>query len=441
MKKILVILIALSFICLPSFAEEGDHDGYIIKYNNSDKLHVVEEVPVMLFGFDSDIEYIEPNYYCELFGSLPTVNLPYTEGNNWNLEDINVSPMWESGVYGDGVTVAVLDSGIDVDESLSASVISAESCVSGEVSSNGGDITGHGTYVAKIIASQWGEKTLAGIAPNVKIKGYKCFRKVDGKARASSADIVSAINKAVADGCRILNMSFGSASESYSILDAVNDAASKGVLMFAAAGNDGNDTINYPAGYSKVTGVGSTSKGKTRSSFSNYNSSVFVVAPGGAVPVDVEVKVSGDWSVTRLSGTSFSTPTVAAVAALCLSMNKNLDTASFQELLKNTSTDLGDTGWDNYYGYGIINGEKLFKSLFAVPSKEDANGKTEYTVYIEGITEGDKGIMLFKSDKGVNAGGFTAKDGMVTATFSCKVTVPETVFLWDEKLSPIKRID
>jgi len=268
--------------------------------------------------------------------------------------------------------------------------------------------------------------------------------KPDGKqlsGKAVKLYTFDALNKAVADGCRILNMSFGSASESYSILDAVNDAASKGVLMFAAAGNDGNDTINYPAGYSKVTGVGSTSKGKTRSSFSNYNSSVFVVAPGGAVPVDVEVKVSGDWSVTRLSGTSFSTPTVAAVAALCLSMNKNLDTASFQELLKNTSTDLGDTGWDNYYGYGIINGEKLFKSLFAVPSKEDANGKTEYTVYIEGITEGDKGIMLFKSDKGVNAGGFTAKDGMVTATFSCKVTVPETVFLWDEKLSPIKRID
>ena len=441
LRKIFVLLMVLSFLCLPAFAEEGEHDGYIIKYRDSDKLEVVSEIPIMLFGDTSNIEYIEPDYYYELFGSEPTWNQPYIQGKMWNVENINVPAFWNAGVYGNGAKIAVIDSGVTVDDTISHAVESAVTCVSGEPLTNGGDISGHGTNISKIIATSWGVNTVTGIAPEVKIRSYKCCKMVNGDSKVVSSAAISALDMAVKDGCKIVNMSFGGPSNSASLETAINNAAAKGIILVASVGNNGDTTLNYPAAYSSVIGVGSVNHRNLRSFFSVYNSSVFVVAPGEMIASEVKDNEDGSFGITRISGTSFSAPTVAAMAALCLSMKPDLNHTGFEKLIAETSTDLGETGRDNYYGYGLINGEKLLKSLFVTPTKKLENGKTECTVYVEGVKNDDAGIVFFQTENGVKNGEFTAKDGLVTVTFSGVIPVPDRVFVWGSNLSPIKRID
>ena len=106
--------------------------------------------------------------------------------------------------------------------------------------------------------------------------------------------------------------------------------------------------------------MGSIGQTLTRSSFSNYNTSVFVTAPGEKL-TGLGYSSSNSYSVAKSSnkGTSFSTPVVTAMAAIARQINPDITTDTFKEFLKATSTDLGTTGYDKYYGWGLVDIEKF----------------------------------------------------------------------------------
>jgi subtilisin family serine protease len=167
---------------------------------------------------------------------------------------------------------------------------------------------GHGTMVSGIVHL---------VAPTARIMPLKAFGP-NGSGYIS--DVVRAIYYAVRAGASVINMSFSTAQSSPSLNNAVTHAAQSGALCVAAAGNDGEQILVYPAAYSGVIGVASTSNSDVRSTFSNYGSSlVWVAAPGEGV---ITTYPYGTWAAGW--GTSFSTPFVSGTAALVLQAGGSL---------------------------------------------------------------------------------------------------------------------
>jgi subtilisin family serine protease len=207
---------------------------------------------------------------------------------------------------------------------------------------------GHGTMVTGIIHL---------VAPTVKIMPLKAFH-ADGTGYMS--DVLRAIYYAVQNKANILNMSFDFPTSDQELESAVDFANSKGAICVASVGNDGENTMVYPAGYGNdVMGIASTSNSDTLSSFSNYGQNlVFEGAPGEAI---VTTYPYGTYAAGW--GTSFSAPFVSGTAALLRNVNVNLNESSASKALANaqeSSTNLGHgildvysavAAWRSVWGY------------------------------------------------------------------------------------------
>ncbi len=164
---------------------------------------------------------------------------------------------------------------------------------------------GHGTMVAGIIHR---------VAPKASIMPLRVF---DGTGHGELFDVVRAIYWAVDHGARVINMSFSLETFSPELMRAVNYAARRGVVSVAAAGNDGQQTIVYPAALGNTLGVASTTSGDELSAFSNRGSDLVTVgAPGENL---VTTFPGGGWALA--SGTSFATPWISGVAAIFADKN------------------------------------------------------------------------------------------------------------------------
>ncbi|MBQ2696111.1 MAG: S8 family serine peptidase [Clostridia bacterium] len=283
-------------------------------------------------------------------------NLPVTLYETaWNQEAIKVAFPQSIGCRGNGVTVAVIDSGIQEIGVLEGRVLPGYNYIAN--SSDVTDHAGHGTFVSGIIA--------AG-ADQCKILPLKCFEGSTTDLQYILAAIYDAVVTCDVD---VINMSFGFGRELEELSEAeraeviatmnqyVSNASSLGTLVVAAVGNDGDTLLHYPAACTDAVGVGAVDQSNSHCFFSQYNESVFVVAPGAGVVSTAIEGYTGD------SGTSFAAPHVTALAAIARSMNPDMTTAEFKALLQNTATDLGATGRDNYYGYGLLDCEAAVKEL------------------------------------------------------------------------------
>lgn len=248
------------------------------------------------------------------------------------------------------VKVAVIDSGIDRNHpDLKGSIIKSTNMMN---PMNPTVPYLHGTHVAGIIAAKKGNGIGGyGMDPNAKILSYDVS---DGSMYIFDYTIANAISKAVDQGADIINLSLGSPSTSYVLQDAVEKAINKGVVVVAAAGNEASDEPSYPADYEGVISVGSVNSHKKLSSFSSYGASTDLVAPGENIyaPYYDDQKKS---TFAYLSGTSMASPAVAGVAALLLSKHPKLKPAEVEYILEKTATDLGEKGFDDKYGNGLIN--------------------------------------------------------------------------------------
>ena len=184
---------------------------------------------------------------------------------------------------------------------------------------------GHGTMTAGIIHL---------VAPTAKIMPLKAF---SSNGSANIADVIEAIYYAVSRGARVISMSFDSQVGSQEFKKAIEYAVSKGVICVASVGNDGKKVTVYPAGYSSVVGVASTSNQDNRSSFSNFGSATDLAAPGEAiVSTFPRNRYALGW------GTSFSAPMVSGAAALMIQMDADITQRDVEKALSEAVEIRGD---------------------------------------------------------------------------------------------------
>ncbi len=288
-------------------------------------------------------------------------NDTYYADHQQDLRLINVPGAWLT-TRGSGVTVAVLDSGLDAThpDLAGLTVVSPRNFVSGSAEYGTATVTdgvGHGTHVTGTIAARTNNANgIAGIAPDVRIMPLKVL---DDTGGGVFSDLADAVDYAVAQGADIINMSLGGSldASTAAFVQTVMDAArSAGVLVVAAAGNDGVSTPFYPAAVPSVVSVAATDNAASAATrdlkavYSNYGPTIDIAAPGTAITSTVPGGSYATWD-----GTSMASPHVAAIAALVEAGHPAWTPADVETALERTAVDLGAAGRDDSFGWGRIN--------------------------------------------------------------------------------------
>lgn len=237
--------------------------------------------------------------------------------------------------WGQGLRIAVLDTGVGTSDQFGNAIVRKELV---DLPDNPGDQNGHGTAVASIIASE------LGLAPDATILSY---RVADDTGSSNTFLIAQAIIEAVDSGADLINISMGSRSHSSALQRAVDYASESGVVIVASTGNEGYESVAYPAAYEGVVGVGAVDARGELLDFSNRGD-VDLVAPGLALTS----AWTGNQQVS-FSGTSASAPVVTgSIAAVMSSQQVNASTAL--SILTLQANEAGAPGYDPGYGAGFV---------------------------------------------------------------------------------------
>ncbi|MBU2666442.1 S8 family peptidase [Actinoplanes bogorensis] len=271
----------------------------------------------------------------------------------WDFNKISVASAWTKST-GSGVTVAVLDTGVDAKHpDLAADLVGGYDAIANTAGVTT-DPNGHGTHVAGTIAAVTGNGIgISGIAPGAKIMP---IRVLNDKGSGYMSDTAEGIIWATDHGAGVINMSLGATSQVTAVTNAISYARSKGVVVVAAAGNERQDgsPTSYPAADAGVIGVAATDSSDKVGSYSNAGSYVDVAAPGSSILSTYPTALGGKTGYATMSGTSMASPHVAAVAALLKAYDKSLTPDQVESALETSAVDLGTKGRDNDYGYGRI---------------------------------------------------------------------------------------
>jgi thermitase len=303
------------------------------------------------FAKDKRVVYAEPDIELHLTLANPNDAL-FTE--EYSHQRINSLAGWTlyPGVYSSsgGPTIAVVDTGIDTNHpDLVGHIDTAKSRCFGFLCVLTGyeDDNGHGTHTAGTAGAAANNGVgIAGVAFNTKIMALKVC---NAAGTCSTSDVASAVNYARTNGAKVVSMSLGGGGTA-TLQTAVTNAWNAGLVLVAAAGNDGNATLNYPAAYQEVISVAATDASDRRASFSNANGDVELAAPGVSV-----VAPYNDGGYRYLSGTSMATPHVAGLAALLFGQHPTWTNAAVRNQMDQCSDDLGALGRDTSFGFGRIN--------------------------------------------------------------------------------------
>jgi subtilisin family serine protease len=285
----------------------------------------------------------------------------------WGVERINADDANDLGYTGEGVRVAVIDTGVDqTHPDLKDKVVAWKDFV--HDLSEPYDDNGHGTHVAGTVAGDGDGGIQTGVAPQADIIGAKAL---DSQGGGFISDIIQAVQWSVAQDADVISMSLGG-PENPVFTTVMEQAAAAGSIPVISSGNLPSTkdlTVNaadvlevgYPGDEDAVITVGATNPQERRAYFSAYQSDSGddvkpeVVAPG----VDVESALTTYYNpretYTKLSGTSMAAPHVSGLAALVLAENPDMSVGQFETLLKQTSTDLGPRGTDDKHGFGRVN--------------------------------------------------------------------------------------
>jgi thermitase len=332
-----------------------------------------------------NVQFAEVNSQSKhILASAP--NDPSYAAQQWNLNntgqaggkpdaDIDAPEGW-AAAYGtdalgntlfpttlNGPVIGIVDTGIDSSHpDLAGKLVACANALTtlGVVSSGRcSDDNGHGTHVSGIATARTNNGIgVAGTAPGSRIAMCKAL---NAGGVGFVADIAACMNWLRSQGVAVISMSIGggaSSTEQSAVTSIWNGG--NGTLMVAAAGNDSNSTLEYPAAYPEVVSVASTTNTDGHSSFSNTNSDVEVAAPGSNVYSTYTNGVTH--SYTSLSGTSMATPHAGGVAAMIKLKNPSFTAAQLRAALDAAVDDLGPAGRDVTFGFGRLNLAKAMGS-------------------------------------------------------------------------------
>jgi thermitase len=289
-----------------------------------------------------EVEFAELDWLLPLEQMIP--NDPfYLDPNAWALQKINAPDAWTMNTGSPSIIIAILDTGVEgTHPDLSANMVPGWNIVNNNADTT--DVQGHGTMVAGTAAASTNNSVgVAAVAWNCRIMPVRI---ADSSGYATVSDVANGLTWAANHGARVANISFNANGYS-TISSAANYFQTKGGVVAVAAGNGGTSVQTADDPY--MLTVGATDSTDTLFSWSNRGNNLDVVAPG-------HVATTGPGGTyAAADGTSFAAPIVAGAAALLFSANPGLTPSQVQNILKQSSDDLGATGWDSTYGYGRIN--------------------------------------------------------------------------------------
>ena len=344
---------------------------------------------------DPTVEYAEPNWLRQP-SRVPTDQFFNAQ---WHYELINLPEAWDTTVGSDSVIVAVIDTGVLVQHpDLSTRLIGGFDFISDPLQANDGDgiepnaedpgddpqgasSSFHGTHVAGTVGAVTDNASgVAGVTWQTRIMPLRVL----GVQGGTAADISQAIYYAAGlpnvsgtvppERADIINMSLGGLGFSQTEQDAILAARAQGVIVIAAAGNANTSAFHSPASLVGVISVAAVDLNSAKAPYSNFGSGIDVAAPGGNTSVDhngdgyADGVLStlgtdqGDFNFRFYQGTSMAAPHVAGVVALMLAVNPSLTPDDIDRLLAGThpsttiriTRDLGQPGWDDIFGHGLI---------------------------------------------------------------------------------------
>jgi len=305
------------------------------------------------------VVHTEPERLATASGLVP--DDPFFS-SQWHLADIGLPAAWEHGT-GNGVTVAVLDTGVSEGTDGYGRLLAGRDFADND--DDPSDHDGHGTHVAGTIgqATDNGYGT-AGVAPGAAILPV---RVLGASGSGSLADVADGIVWATDQGADVINLSLGAGGGAWVLESAIDYAVRNGVVVVAASGNDGRSSVDWPAAYDNAIAVGAVDAAGRRAPYSNGGSALDIVAPGGDTGADLdgdgyvdgvlqETWQDGSLSFWFLQGTSMATPHVAGVAALLVEQVGN-DPEKVRDLLLQSAQDADRAGFDTSTGWGTLDAQ------------------------------------------------------------------------------------
>lgn len=299
--------------------------------------------------------------FAELDRRVPaslSPNDPYV-GSQWHLNVIGAPTAWDT-TQGAGVTVAILDSGVNgAHQDLSGRMVAGWNVIDGN--SNTSDVHGHGTVVAgSAVASLNNGMGVAAIAGGARLMPV---RVADATAYAYFSDVAKGISWAADNGARIANVSYGGVAGSSSVRSAADYMRSKGGLVVVSAGNNGREETTGAT--TSMLVVSGTTSADALASWSSWGSFVTIAAPGDGIWT---TDIGGSYRAA--SGTSFAAPIVAGVAALVMAARPDLSNSQVENILYSSAKDLGDVGRDKLYGFGRVNAAGAVQAALATKATD-----------------------------------------------------------------------
>jgi serine protease len=289
-----------------------------------------------------------------------------TQDALWGLKAIKADLAWDTTQGESRTKVAVIDTGVDMNHPDLAGNIDTRGALN--VLERGrpmDDDFGHGTHVAGIVAAVGDNQVGSiGVAFKARVMPIRVLG-VDGSG--TLLDLVYAIDHAVAQGAKVINMSLGSPDRSELESQAIERALAAGVVVVAAAGNEATtgNYHEYPASYPGVLSVGAVGADLKRAPFSNFNSEVSLVAPGVDIFSTLPTRFGRDNPYGYLSGTSMAAPMVAGAAALVLAAHPNWTPSQVSSRLRSSARDLtlnDDTpGFSPFFGDGLLDAAEAIR--------------------------------------------------------------------------------
>lgn len=312
----------------------------------------VPEEQISIMKRDPDIAYVEEDKLVS-YAEPATSSAEYADA--WGVQHIGADAAVKSGIRGSGIKVAVLDTGIDYNHpDLKDNYKGGYNFAYDNDDPYDDSRQGHGTHIAGIIAARDNGTGVVGVAPDASLYAVKVL---NGGLLGSTSDILAGIEWAISNGMHVINMSFGIPSDPANYSRAVEEACQRafdaGIILIAAAGNANQQRIDYTAAFSSVVAVSATTREDTRAAISNYGEKIELCAPGDGITSTIP---GGGYGT--LNGSSQASAHVAGVAALMLSVRKEPVTAAAADNLRqqliSTARDLGESGRDIYFGYGLV---------------------------------------------------------------------------------------
>jgi len=297
----------------------------------------------------------------------------------WALDKVPFEAAW-AVTRGRGVTVAIVDSGVEADhQDLIGSVLPGKDYVT--PSDDGRiDPNGHGTHVAGIVAAHVNNGLgIDGAAPDVRILPV---RVLDANGAGIASNVAKGIIWAADQGARVINLSLGG-GKSAGLEQAIQYANAKGDVVVAAGGNNGQagNAPMYPAAYPDAIAVAAVDSNLAHPAWGNTGNYIDVSAPGVGI---VSLWGTSPTAYADASGTSMATPYASAEAALIIAETPSLTAERVKQIMESTATDLGPGRVDPIFGYGLINPTAALLAAQPHPPGFGAHGKGYWIVSADG---------------------------------------------------------